>query len=64
MIGTADEQLVHQTEKPLTEPDTNAFGFDQPGRHQTDGETGYRIMEYLFTGGSRRCGIPRTEMSG
>jgi len=41
-----------------------AFGFDQHCRFQMNGETGYGIVEYMFTGGSRRYGIPRTEMGG
>jgi len=50
--------------KALAEADANAFGFDQHCRFQMNGETGYGIVEYMFTGGSRRYGIPRTEMGG
>jgi hypothetical protein len=64
LIGKADEQLVHQREKPLAEPHAIAFGFDQPSRFRMNGETSYGIVEYMSAGGGRRCGIPRTEMSG
>jgi len=63
LISKADEHLVHQTEKPLAEADINAFGFDQHCRFQINGETGYGIVECTFTGGSRRYGIPRMEMT-
>ena len=50
--------------KAMAEADTNAFGFDQHCRFRMNGETGYGIVEYMMTGGSRRYGIPRTEIGG
>ncbi|KKK94205.1 hypothetical protein LCGC14_2685170, partial [marine sediment metagenome] len=50
--------------KMLAEADANAFGFDQHCRFQMGGETGYGIVEYMMTGGSRRYGIPPTQMGG
>lgn len=48
----------------LAEAEVSAFGFDQHCRFQMNGETGYGIVEYMLTGGSRRYGIPPAEMGG
>ena len=50
--------------KALGHADASAFGFDQHCRFRMNGETGYGIVEYMMTGGSRRYGIPRTQMGG
>lgn len=42
--------------------DAGAFGFDQHCRFTLGGETGYGIVEYMMTGGSRRYGIPPTPL--
>jgi hypothetical protein len=38
--------------------DTRAYGHDQHVRYEMDGETGYGIVEYMFTGGVKKYGIP------
>ena len=48
----------------LAAADANAFGFDQHCRFQMNGETGYGIVEFIVTGGSRRYGIPPAEIGG
>lgn len=48
----------------LAAADAGAFGFDQHCRFTLDGETGYGIVEYMVTGGSRRYGIRRTQLGG
>ncbi len=48
----------------LAAADANAFGFDQHCRYQMNGETGYGIVEFIVTGGSKRYGIPPAEMGG
>lgn len=51
-------------EDARSQADATAFGFDQHCRFRMEGETGYGIVEYMFTGGSRRYGIPPTELRG
>lgn len=41
-----------------------AFGYDQHARFEMNGESGYGIVEYMFTGGSKRYGIPGTYFGG
>ncbi|MEX0801195.1 MAG: hypothetical protein WD379_08260 [Dehalococcoidia bacterium] len=41
-----------------------AFGYDQHAQFEMNGETGYGIVEYMFTGGSKRYGIPGTYFGG
>ena len=48
----------------LASADAVSFGFDQHCRFQLAGETGYGIVEYMMTGGSRRYGIPPTKIAG
>jgi hypothetical protein len=41
-----------------------AFGYDQHVKFEMNGETGYGIVEYMLTGGSKRYGIPPTAIGG
>ena len=63
-LGPAAGAWSDADAKALAAADAGAFGFDQHCRFQMDGETGCGIMEYMVTGGSRRYGIPRTEIGG
>ena len=63
-LGPAAGAWSDADAKALAAADAGAFGFDQHCRFQMDGETGYGIVEYMMTGGSRRYGIPRTEIGG
>jgi hypothetical protein len=38
--------------------DATAYGHDQHVRYEMDGETGYGIVEYMFTGGVKKYGVP------
>ncbi len=55
---------------PLSDPqalaraDAAAFGFDQHSKFQMGGETGWGIVEYMMTGGSKRYGFPATKIGG
>lgn len=44
--------------------DAAAFGFDQHCRFTLNGETGYGIVEYMMTGGSKRYGVPASKLPG
>lgn len=44
--------------------DAASFGFDQHCRFEMNGETGYGIVEYMFTGGVARYSVPPTKMGG
>jgi hypothetical protein len=48
----------------LKSADAAAFGFDQHCRFTLAGQTGYGIVEYMMTGGSKRYGIPPTRLPG
>ena len=48
----------------LTKADQVSFGFDQHSRFELAGETGYGIVEYMFTGGVKKYGIPPTRLPG
>lgn len=39
-----------------------AFGYDQHTRYEMNGETGYGIVEYMFTGGVNKYGVPPTKL--
>ncbi len=62
-LGPAAGQWSESNLEALASADASAFGFDQHSRFKMAGETGYGIVEYMVTGGSRRYGIPpaRTE---
>ena len=44
--------------------DATAFGHDQYVRYEMNGETGYGIVEYMFTGGVKKYGIPAAVLPG
>ena len=48
----------------LAAADAAAFGFDQHCRFRLAGQTGYGIVEFMVTGGSRRYGIPPATFGG
>ncbi|MDO8614146.1 MAG: hypothetical protein Q7T33_00220 [Dehalococcoidia bacterium] len=50
--------------KALAAADAASFGFDQHCRFTLGGETGYGIVEYMFTGGVKRYGVPPTKLGG
>ena len=48
----------------LKRADDVSFGFDQHCRFQMGGETGFGVVEYMMTGGSKRYGVPPTRIGG
>jgi len=48
----------------LAAADAAAFGFDQHCRFQLGDQTGFGVVEYMMTGGSRRYGIPPSRVAG
>jgi hypothetical protein len=44
--------------------DAAAFDFNQSCRFEMNGETGYGVIEYNFTGGVKKYGVPPTKMPG
>ncbi len=42
--------------------DATAYGHDQHTRYEMDGESGYGIVEYMFTGGVKKYGIPPSNL--
>ncbi len=44
--------------------DATAYGHDQHVRYEMNGETGYGIVEYMFTGGVNKYGVPPTKLGG
>ncbi len=48
----------------LAKADAVSFGFDQHTRYELNGETGFGIVEYMMTGGSKRYGVPPTRLEG
>jgi hypothetical protein len=42
--------------------DARSFGHDQHVRYEMEGETGYGIVEYMFTGGVQKYGICPTTL--
>ena len=63
-LGPAPNVWSDADAEVLAAAGANAFGLDQHCRFQMNGETGYGIVEFMFTGGSKRYGIPRTEIGG
>ncbi len=57
-LGRTPNRWSDSDSKALAQADADAFGFDQHCRFSLGGETGYGIVEYMITGGSRRYGIP------
>ena len=48
----------------LAQAEAASFGYDQHTRYELNGETGFGIVEYMFTGGVQRYGIPATRIGG
>lgn len=42
--------------------DARSYGHDQHVRYEMEGEIGYGIVEYMFTGGVRKYGIPPSDV--
>lgn len=61
-LGPVASRWSDSDERALAEADARSFGFDQHCRFRLGDEEGYGIVEYMMTGGSRRYGIPPTEM--
>lgn len=48
----------------LAKADGDSFGFDQHCRFEMNGEQGLGIVEYMFTGGVQKYGVPATRLPG
>lgn len=44
--------------------DATSYGHDQHVRYEMNGDTGYGIVEYMFTGGVKKYGIPPAKLGG
>jgi hypothetical protein len=63
-LGPMLNRWDEAAEGALARADAASFGFDQHCRFQMDGEMGYGIVEYMFTGGVPKYGIPATKLGG
>lgn len=61
-LGPRSTRWSDSDAEALAEADAASFGFDQHCRFSLEGETGYGIVEYMFTGGSKRYGVPPTRL--
>jgi hypothetical protein len=48
----------------LAKADADSFGFDQHCRFEMNGESGLGIVEYMFTGGVQKYGVPAARPPG
>src|SRR5574341_452269 len=63
LAGPQSHWLEPDTET-MKRLDATAFGHDQHVRYEMNGETGYGIVEYMFTGGVKKYGITPTILPG
>lgn len=64
ILGPSASAWSEDDAAALTAADAGAFGFDQHCRFRMAGQTGYGIVEFMVTGGSRRYGIPPATFGG
>jgi hypothetical protein len=63
-LGPMQNRWDEAEEGALERADSASFGSDQYCRFQMNGETGYGVVEYMFTGGVARYGVPATKLPG
>jgi hypothetical protein len=64
ILGPAPAAWSEDDADTLAAADTAAFGFDEHCRFRMAGQTGYGIVEFMVTGGSRRYGIAPATFGG
>ncbi len=61
-LGPLSSRWSDADASALAAADAAAFGFDQHCRFRLGDKTGVGIVEYMMTGGSRRYGVPATQV--
>ncbi len=63
-LGPLSSRWSDSDAQALAAADAAAFGFDQHCRFALNGERGIGIVEYMFTGGVNKYGVPATRLGG